>query len=60
MLAEQDPDAITMDEMTMSWHNSGVSLTAEEIAAARSEFAISFGSCSFREPAADLEAMGWL
>jgi len=32
-------------------------LTAEEIADARREFAISFGSCSFEEPVADLKAL---
>lgn len=35
-------------------------LTAEQIRAARAEFAIGFGSCSFEEPIADLEALGWL
>jgi hypothetical protein len=35
-------------------------LTAEDFASARREFAISFGSCSFEEPVADLRALGLL
>lgn len=60
MLSERDADAITMDEMTMTWHNSGVTFTAEQIADARERFCISFGSCSFAEPVEDLRALGWL
>ena len=60
MLGERDPDAITMDEMSMTWHNSGVTLTAEQIQEAREQFCMGFGSCSFTEPIEDLRAMGWL
>jgi len=35
-------------------------LGAEEIAAARKDFAISFGSCSFTEPIDDLQSLGLL
>jgi hypothetical protein len=35
-------------------------LTAAQIREARTEFAISFGSCSFQEPLADLKELGWL
>jgi hypothetical protein len=59
MLGERDADAITMDE-AMTWHNSGVTLTAEQIREAREKFAISFGSCSFVEPIEDLGKLGWL
>jgi hypothetical protein len=59
MLSEREADAITMDEM-MTWHNSGVTLAAEQIAEAREQFCISFGSCSFTEPVEDLRALGWL
>jgi hypothetical protein len=59
MLGERDADAITMDE-AMTWHNSGVTLTAEQIRAARERFSISFGSCSFVEPIDDLRKLGWL
>ena len=60
MLAERDADAITMDETTMTWHNSGITLTAEQMRIAREQFCIAFGSCSFTEPIEDLEARGWL
>ena len=59
MLGERDADAITMDE-AMTWHNSGVTLTVEQIREARERFAISFGSCSFTEPIEDLRKLGWL
>lgn len=59
MLSERDADAITMDE-AMTWHNSGVTLTAEQIRAAREQFCIGFGSCSFTEPIEDLRKLGWL
>ncbi|HEX6494238.1 MAG TPA: hypothetical protein VF018_02055 [Acidobacteriaceae bacterium] len=59
MLGERDADAITMDE-AMTWHNSGVTLTAEQIRETREKFAISFGSCSFTEPIEDLRKLGWL
>ncbi|HEV3149972.1 MAG TPA: hypothetical protein VGY94_03415 [Acidobacteriaceae bacterium] len=59
MLGERDADAITMDE-AMTWHNSGVTLTAEQIRVARERFAISFGSCSLTEPIEDLRKLGWL
>jgi hypothetical protein len=60
MLGEREADAITMDEMSMTWHNSGVTLTAEQIQQARAQFCIGFGSCSFTEPIEDLRALGWL
>jgi hypothetical protein len=59
MLGERDADAITMDE-AMTWHNSGVTLTAQQIDGAREQFCISFGSCSFTEPIEDLRNLGWL
>ena len=59
MLGERDADAITMDQV-MTWHNSGVTLTAEQIGAARDQFCIGFGSCSFTEPIDDLRKLGWL
>jgi hypothetical protein len=59
MLGERDADAITMDE-AMTFHNSGVTLTAEQIHEAREQFCIGFGSCSFTEPLDDLRKLGWL
>ncbi len=60
MLAERDPYAITMDGDMMTWHNSSVTLTTQQIREARERFCISFGSCSFLEPVADLRTLGWL
>jgi hypothetical protein len=37
-----------------------IDLTGEQIRDARAWFAISFGSCSFEEPVAELEQLGWL
>jgi len=37
-----------------------IDLTGEQIRAARAEFAISFGSCSFEEPVEELRQLGWL
>jgi hypothetical protein len=59
MLSERDADAITMDE-AMTWHNSGVILTVQQIREAREKFCIGFGSCSFTEPIDDLRKLGWL
>ncbi|MFZ0662458.1 MAG: hypothetical protein WAM66_07195 [Acidobacteriaceae bacterium] len=38
----------------------GFELGAEEIRAARREFAMSYGSCSFTEPIAEARALGWI
>lgn len=57
-----------------AWHGAGeadlqatlraasprIKLSGEQIREARAEFAISFGSCSFEEPVAELEYLGWL
>ncbi len=43
-----------------AWGAGAYRLTAKQIRAARSGFAISFGSCSFEEPVADLKELGWL
>ena len=57
VLAETDASAFRFDDRA---HWRDVSLSATEISAARQEFAHSFGSCSFEEPLADLEQLGWL
>jgi hypothetical protein len=38
----------------------GLTATAPQVAAARRESVLSFGSCSFDEPRDDLRALGWL
>jgi hypothetical protein len=57
ILAETDASAFRFDNGA-HWRDR--SLSAEEIQDARTSFAHSFGSCSFEEPIADLEQLGWL
>lgn len=57
ILSETDPGAFRFDDGA-HWRDK--SLSTDEIAEARAEFAHSFGSCSFEEPVADLQRLGWL
>ena len=58
ILAEEDPKAFRFEDDAAWWRDHGV--TTEHLAAVRREFAISFGSCSFEEPIAELKELGWL
>jgi hypothetical protein len=58
VLNEEDPRAFTFDDEGASWRDQRV--TTEALQKMRREFAISFGSCSFEEPIADLRELGWL
>ena len=51
-LEESDPSAFTFGEDGIQWRGKRISV--DKILASRSEFAISFGSCSFREPVEEL------
>jgi len=58
LLNEEDPTAFRFTETGVTWrdhvlHRSLISRT-------RAEFALSFGSCSYREPIEDLKAIGLL
>jgi hypothetical protein len=55
-----EADALTTLRQSSFHFDSSLDLTAEQIHAARRDFAISFGSCSFQEPVADLQGLGWL
>ncbi|MEO8367584.1 MAG: hypothetical protein ABI806_00085 [Candidatus Solibacter sp.] len=57
-LEEQSASAFAWDDAGVAWHGQG--LTVEQLRAAREQFAISFGSCSFEEPVRDLQQLGWL
>ena len=57
ILSDQDPFAFRFDN---SLHWRGLSLTTEQVACARKQFAHSFGSCSFEDPVRDLQSLGWL
>ncbi len=58
LLNEQSAEAIRFDADGIMWRERR--LTANEIAAARQDFSISFGSCSFSEPIDDLRSLGLL
>ncbi|MFP5234267.1 MAG: hypothetical protein ACLGSD_00070 [Acidobacteriota bacterium] len=57
-LREQDPQAFRISAEEFGWRDFDWS--AGELNSMRRECFVSFGSCSFAEPIADLEAMGWL
>jgi hypothetical protein len=58
LLMEESPACFEFNDDQIVW--AGHVLTAKEIADTRRELAISFGSCSFEEPVADLKALGLL
>ncbi len=58
ILNETDPAAFVFEDDEMRWRDR-VTLATERIAEAR-RIALSFGSCSFVEPVADLRELGWL
>jgi len=57
-LSEEDAGAFRVDDEVIRWHDN--TMISDQIEKVRSEFAISYGSCSFEEPVDDLRAMGWL
>jgi hypothetical protein len=54
-LEEREPTAFTFTGDAIIWR--GKRIDASDIAASRNDFAISFGSCSFREPVDELDAL---
>lgn len=57
-LSEEDASAFQVDDELIRWHDQ--ILIADQIERVRSEFAMSFGSCSFTEPVDDMKEMGWI
>ena len=55
LLEEGEPDAFQADDSGISWRNRRLDLKA--LSDARRLGMISFGSCSFTEPIADLESL---
>jgi hypothetical protein len=55
LLLEESIEAFSFGDGSITWR--GHAATTNDIAAARSGFAISFGSCSFEEPVNDLRAL---
>lgn len=58
ILAEENARAFAFDEGGFWWRDLRVA--TDEIARVRQDLFISFGSCSFEEPIADLKELGWL
>ena len=58
LLEERRRTSFSFDDAGMRWRTHAVAL--DEIARARTAFAIAFGSCSFREPVDELEALALL
>lgn len=56
VLRETDPAAFRLEEEGLFWRDRHVA--TEDVMRARRELAISFGSCSFAEPVADLRSLG--
>ncbi len=57
LLEDSDPGSFSFADDAATWR--GHRVTAQQIAEMR-KLAISFGSCSFEEPVADLRELGWL
>jgi hypothetical protein len=57
-LRDEDAMAFRLDGEGLAWRHLRAS--ADDVAKARRDFAISFGSCSFAEPVADLRSLGVL
>jgi hypothetical protein len=55
VLQEEDPFAFSFSSDAIAWRDKVVD--AEQIRACRANFAISFGSCSFREPVDEIESL---
>jgi hypothetical protein len=58
LIEEGDPQAFTVDDDGIRWREHLA--TPEAIESCRNDFALSFGSCSFEEPLAELRQLGWL
>lgn len=57
-LREMEVSAFVASDEFVAWRGEKFGL--EEVERMRASFVMSFGSCSFEEPMADLRAMGWV
>ncbi len=58
VLEETEPQAFAFHSDGLRWRNC--SLTTEQLADARKDFFMGFGSCSFVEPTEESRALGWI
>lgn len=58
LLDERDPSAIVIATETIAWRNHSIETSA--LRTLRAEIALSFGSCSFREPVDELRSISSL
>lgn len=58
VLEERDPHSFAFSDISLRWRDH--TLDAAQLGATRHAVALSFGSCSFREPVEDLQRMGVL
>ncbi|HXI20125.1 MAG TPA: hypothetical protein VNH46_03530, partial [Gemmatimonadales bacterium] len=56
LLTLEDRDGLRLEERSIAWQ--GIELSAAAIGAARRDFALAIGSCSFTEPVQEIEALG--
>jgi len=56
LLADESRDSFAFEDGRIAWRG----LSVDDIASARAEFALSYGSCSVEEPIEDLKAAGLL
>jgi hypothetical protein len=58
VLEERDASAFSFSDEALRWRDRTIDLA--QVSASRHELALSFGSCSFREPVDDLQRLGIL
>lgn len=58
VLEESNPKAFVFTNSGVTWRDKPIDLA--RLARVRETFAVSFGSCSFEEPIADLKSLGWI
>lgn len=59
ILGLEDPRLLVVDDQRVAWGRA-VALPVERLEAARQDFVVAFGSCSFEEPVDELQTLGWI
>lgn len=58
VVGDRNPEAFAVSDTGVRWRS--LEASADQVAGARSQLAMGYGSCSFEEPTADLEGLGIL